>query len=352
MRDGAEPTTAALDVLGAAIAHRGPDGHGHYVKGSVGFRHDRLAIIDLSTGDQPLYDDAGRALVVNGEIYDYREIKAALPEAHWRTQSDCEPLLALYDRHGLAFLDRVRGMYALALHDPGRNRVVLARDPFGIKPALLCDRARRRRLCFRSPRRSWPVAAWPPGAMRRPSGPPLPMNCLQLQFTTGRATIFEGVERVLPGEILVVEGGAIGRAAAGAAGSAGRRAAGARGAGTRRDRPRGARHGRDARALRRALRAVPVERHRFLRDPDRHGAARRRAGALLYGCLSRDGRPRRARDGGRHGEGGGRPSRRGGDHGPRASSRACPRSRRRSTIRWRITRSCRTSCSPSARRGT
>ena len=208
MRDGAEPTTAALDVLGSAIAHRGPDGHGHYVRGSVGFRHDRLAIIDLSTGDQPLYDDAGRALVVNGEIYDYREIKAAMPEARWRTQSDCEPLLALYDHHGLAFLDRVRGMYALALHDPGRNRVVMARDPFGIK-----------QLYYATEPEGFVFASEPQAivAHRRAADgqnaqafrPAAAYELLQLQFTTGRATIFEGIERLLPGEILVVENGAI-----------------------------------------------------------------------------------------------------------------------------------------------
>ena len=208
MRGGARPTPAELDVLGSAIAHRGPDGHGHYIEGSVGFRHDRLAIIDLSTGDQPLYDDGARALVANGEIYDYREIKAAMPEARWRTQSDCEPLLALYARDGLAFLDRVRGMYALALHDPLRDRVVLARDPFGIKQLYYALEpegfvfasepqaivARRRSAAGRNAQAFRPAAAY---------------ELLQLQFTTGRATIFAGIERLLPGEILVVEDGAI-----------------------------------------------------------------------------------------------------------------------------------------------
>ncbi len=81
MRDAAEVSVADLDVMGGALVHRGPDGAGHYVRGSIGFRHDRLAIIDLSTGDQPLFDDRDRALVVNGEIYNYIELKAAMPDA-------------------------------------------------------------------------------------------------------------------------------------------------------------------------------------------------------------------------------------------------------------------------------
>ncbi len=207
MRDGATVPADRLAALGRALAHRGPDGHRDYVNGGVGFRHERLAIIDLATGDQPLFDDAGRALVANGEIYNYVELRAALPAFAWRTAGDCEPLLALYDRHGLDFLTSVRGMFALALHDPARDRVVLARDPFGIKPLYYAVEPDG--LVFASEPQAIVAARREgdpdPRSFRREAAHEL----LQLQFTTGRDTIFPGIARLLPGEILVVEGGVI-----------------------------------------------------------------------------------------------------------------------------------------------
>ena len=208
MRNGAEVSTERLDVMGGALAHRGPDGHGYYIHGAIGFRHERLAIIDLETGDQPLFDDADHALVVNGEIYNYFELKAAMPEVGWRTESDCEPLLALYGRRGLDFLDDVRGMFALALHDPGRNRVVLARDPFGIKQLYYAVEPEG--VVFASePQAIVALRRAAGGRNTVPIRPQAAYELLQLQFTTGPATIFEGIARLLPGEILVIEGGAI-----------------------------------------------------------------------------------------------------------------------------------------------
>ncbi len=208
MRDAAEVSVADLDVMGRAQLHRGPDGAGHYVRGSIGFRHDRLAIIDLATGDQPLFDDRDRALVVNGEIYNYIELKAAMPDARWRTASDCEPLLALYDRHGLDFLNDVRGMFALALHDPARNRVVLARDPFGIKPLYYAVEPEG--VVFASePQAIVALRQAAGGRNAQEIRPEASYELLQLQFTTGRDTIFAGIVRLLPGEILVVEDGVV-----------------------------------------------------------------------------------------------------------------------------------------------
>jgi asparagine synthase (glutamine-hydrolysing) len=205
MKGGRPVDPALLGTLGEALRHRGPDGSGDYIRDGVGFRHERLAIIDLATGDQPLYDDGDRALVVNGEIYNYRELKGAMPGVNWRTQSDCEPILALYARHGLDFLHEVRGMFALALHDPTMSRIVLARDPFGIKQLYYAEDSDG--LVFASE----PQAIV---AVRRRSGavairPDTVFQSLQLQFTTGAETIFAGIHRVLPGEILVVEAGVI-----------------------------------------------------------------------------------------------------------------------------------------------
>lgn len=130
-----------LERMADALAHRGPDGSGMHVSGAVGLVHRRLAIIDLETGDQPLFSggegEEPLALVANGEIYNYRELAAEMPGVRLRTGSDCEPPLHLYRREGIEGFDRLRGMYAIALVDPAAcpgGRLVLVRDPFGIKP--------------------------------------------------------------------------------------------------------------------------------------------------------------------------------------------------------------------------
>ena len=137
--DGTAPATAVLDRMAAAIRHRGPDGRGDYADRDVAMTQMRLAIIDLETGDQPLYapedDDAGRlALVANGEIYNYVELRQQMSDIDYATGSDCESMLYLYREHGMDFAEHLRGMYAVAIHDPADGALVLARDPFGIKP--------------------------------------------------------------------------------------------------------------------------------------------------------------------------------------------------------------------------
>jgi len=135
---GSPPRDADLDALTEALHHRGPDGKGRHQSGSVGLIQTRLAIIDLKTGDQPLYaelDGEKRCVLVgNGEIYNYVELREELGTELFSTQSDCEPPLQLYLRHGIDYPRYLRGMYALAIHDPSKDRLILSRDPFGIKP--------------------------------------------------------------------------------------------------------------------------------------------------------------------------------------------------------------------------
>ncbi len=121
-RDGRLPDPATLDRLMAALRHRGPDAEGQHVAGDVALVHTRLSIVDLQTGDQPLFGERGLALVANAEIYNDPALRAAMPEVAFRTRSDCEPVLSLYAAHGLGFARHLRGMYALALHDPARRR--------------------------------------------------------------------------------------------------------------------------------------------------------------------------------------------------------------------------------------
>ncbi len=143
---GAPPVDRAeLVAVRDAMAVRGPDGAGEWLapEGRVGFGHRRLSIIDLSTSaHQPMSLDSGRLTVTyNGEIYNFRELRAELEAEgrQFRTQSDTEVLLHLYDRDGAAMVKRLRGMFAFALWDATRRGLLLARDPFGIKPLYYAD---------------------------------------------------------------------------------------------------------------------------------------------------------------------------------------------------------------------
>jgi asparagine synthase (glutamine-hydrolysing) len=131
---------AALRTMGDAIAHRGPDAAGYWIEPGIGLVHRRLAIIDLAAGDQPIGNEDGSVQVVfNGEIYNFEELRGALEaRGHkFRTRSDTEVLVHGYEEYGDRLVDRLRGMFAFALWDRPRRRLVLARDRLGIKPLYL-----------------------------------------------------------------------------------------------------------------------------------------------------------------------------------------------------------------------
>ncbi len=120
-----------------ALSHRGPDAAGVFCDGVAAIANRRLSIIDLAGGDQPIANEDGTVHVVqNGEIYNYRELKEELEgKGHqFRTNSDTEVLVHLYEEHGPAFAKRLRGMFAVAIWDVPRRRFVLTRDQYGIKP--------------------------------------------------------------------------------------------------------------------------------------------------------------------------------------------------------------------------
>ncbi|WP_439579065.1 asparagine synthase (glutamine-hydrolyzing) [Elioraea sp.] len=204
LKHGATASPEVLASLDASLAHRGPDGGGQTVTGGAALVHRRLAIIDLAGGDQPLFEPGGAALIANGEIYSYRELRRdLLPDVAFATGSDCEPALHLYRREGLGFAERLRGMWAIAIHDRAARRIVLSRDPFGIKPLYLAETAQG--LAFASE----PRALLDAGLMPRAVDPRARDELLELQFTTGAETIFAGIRRVLPGETIAIEEGRI-----------------------------------------------------------------------------------------------------------------------------------------------
>ena len=203
MCDKRRPEAAVLDRLEAALAHRGPDGSGRHISGSVGLVSTRLAIIDLRTGDQPIREAQGAIVVANGEIYNDLELRSQLRDVDFRTGSDCESPLHLYRRKGIDFAEDLRGMYAIAIYDPLTSKLILARDPFGIKPLYY----------VRTPTyfafASEPQALIAAGLAERLLQSLARAELFQLKFTTGSNTIFSEIHRVLPGETLVVSAGQI-----------------------------------------------------------------------------------------------------------------------------------------------
>ena len=198
----APPDPVTLSKLIDSLHHRGPDGTGHAVVGRVALVHNRLSIIDLVTGDQPLFAGAA-TLVANGEIYNYRELRAAMPDVHFATNSDCEPPLHLWLRDGADYAQQLRGMFAIAIHERAQRTVTLTRDSFGIKPLYIAQVEGG--LAFASE----PRALLEAGLVQRKIRSAAREELLQLQFTTGASTIFEGIQRVLPGETLTCADGHI-----------------------------------------------------------------------------------------------------------------------------------------------
>ncbi|MGL4426584.1 MAG: asparagine synthase (glutamine-hydrolyzing) [Alphaproteobacteria bacterium] len=189
------------DMLGC-LQHRGPDGEGFFASDTAALGQTRLAIIDHTGGKQPFFLDH-LTLVANAEIYNYQELKQLLSEASFKTESDIEPLLFLYRRYGLDFVKLLRGMFALAIYDRTKGELILARDPFGIKPLYYAETPAG--FFFASELQALLKA----GVASRELDPEMQEELLQLRFTVGRDTPFKEIKRVLPGEVLRVYEGVI-----------------------------------------------------------------------------------------------------------------------------------------------
>src|SRR5882757_4211845 len=195
-------TDARVPEMIAALTHRGPDGIRIEEMAGASVAHARLAIIDLEGGWQPLHA-AGSTVIGNGEIYNYLE----LAEEHQlqgklATGSDFEPLLHLYAKEGEKAFARLRGMYAFCLIGAD-GRTWLARDPFGIKPLYICEHAGG--LAFASE----PRAFFEAGLMARVADDDAARELLAFNYTLGSRTLFQGLRRLAPGEVVEVRGGRI-----------------------------------------------------------------------------------------------------------------------------------------------
>jgi asparagine synthase (glutamine-hydrolysing) len=189
-----------LRSVGQSLAHRGPDAEGVWAEPGVGLVHRRLSIIDLAGGDQPIANEDGSLQVVfNGEIYNFQELRARLEARghRFRTHSDTEVLVHLYEEQGEALVERLRGMFTFALWDRRRRRLLLARDRLGIKPLYVYRDAEK--LLFASEPKAF--LAYP--GVAAAVDPVALEDYLAFGMVPGRRSIFRGVEKLPPGHTLV-----------------------------------------------------------------------------------------------------------------------------------------------------
>src|SRR5947209_6833180 len=201
--------SACLERMCGALGHRGPDGMGTYVADGVALGHTRLAIIDLSeSGRQPMTNEDGSLyLVVNGEIYNYVDLRADLQaRGHaFKSHSDSEVILHLYEEYGEDCVQQLEGMFALALWDAPRRRLLLARDRFGIKPLYVAQQGEA--LYFASEL----VAIRRGGSVAAEIDPQAVYAYMALSYVPAPLSAFRGVQKLLPAERAVWANGQLRR---------------------------------------------------------------------------------------------------------------------------------------------
>ena len=193
---------ALLARMNATLRHRGPDDDGYYVGAHIGMAMRRLAIIDVATGQQPITNEDGSiVLVFNGEIYNFRELRADLEKHGHRfsTKSDTEVIVHAYEQWGDAALVRLNGMFAIALWDARRDRLLLARDRMGKKPIYWHHSSRG--LVWGSEAKALLAVPW---IESRANALAL-HHYLTLQYTPDPLTIYEGISQLPAAHKLVIE---------------------------------------------------------------------------------------------------------------------------------------------------
>ena len=188
------------------LGHRGPDDSGYYFDKYVGLGHRRLSIIDLEGGHQPIFnEDKNIVTTCNGEIYNFKSLREELiSKGHkFYTKSDTEVIVHLYEEYGRDLVNKLRGMFALAVWDSNKEELTLARDRLGIKPLFYA--VQDDKLLFSSEIKSILNS----GLYEKNIDYQALHNYLSFMTTSGRRTIFEGVSRLLPGQMLIYSKGQI-----------------------------------------------------------------------------------------------------------------------------------------------
>src|SRR5437763_121627 len=190
-----------LRQMWEVMSHRGPDDDGFYVSGPIGLGMRRLSIVDLATGQQPISNEDETAWIVfNGEIYNHAELRPKLEaQGHrYRTHSDTETIIHLYEQYGRDCVRHMRGMFAFAIWDAKKKRLFIARDRLGIKP--LYYRLTSESLVFGSEIKVVLAAGARP-EFRRGALP----EYLAFGFISGAETFYDGISELMPGHIMEVD---------------------------------------------------------------------------------------------------------------------------------------------------
>lgn len=196
---GADPSV--VEAMTDCLHHRGPDSVGYHRDGDVGLGNRRLSVIDPEGGDQPIYNESGDvAVVFNGLIYNFRDLRETLEAAGHRfsTDADTEVIVHGYEEYGAAFIERLNGMFAIALWDEDGQRLLLARDRVGVKPLhyAVVDGG----ILFGSE----PKAILRSGLVEPAVDRSALRYFLQMRYSPPGTTLFEGIEKLLPGTLLDV----------------------------------------------------------------------------------------------------------------------------------------------------
>lgn len=198
-----------IAAMGVSLRHRGPDDHGVYVNGHVGLAHQRLSILDLSSaGRQPMSnEDETVWIVFNGEIYNFEELRHTLQSRHvFRSRTDTEVIVHLYEEFGLKCLPMLRGMFAFAIWDAPAQRLILARDRLGKKPLFYA--VDHHGLSFASELKALLL-----GGPCPPIDPIALHHYLTFQYVPTPQSIFTGIRKLKPGHVLVYEDGKVSESA-------------------------------------------------------------------------------------------------------------------------------------------
>ncbi|WP_417536862.1 asparagine synthase (glutamine-hydrolyzing) [Methylophaga sp.] len=192
-----------LKLMNNAIIRRGPDGEGYYINDKVGLAMRRLAIQDIDGGNQPIFNEKSSVCIVfNGEIYNFKELKSELEsQGHcFYTKSDTEVIVHLYEQYGLDLFSKLRGMYAFAIYDTDNERLVVARDRFGIKP-LFYSVSETGRLVFGSEIK----CLLSTGFINKKINIQALDAYLTYTYIPAPLTIYDGIFKLEPGHYIVVD---------------------------------------------------------------------------------------------------------------------------------------------------
>lgn len=196
---------ANFEKLGSLLSHRGPDNFGYYTNNqNIYLAHSRLSIIGLdATSNQPMYGSNGTVIVFNGEIYNYKDLKEGeLSSYSFKTRSDTEVILALYEKYGIECVHHLRGMFAFAIWDEKNKRLFCARDRFGIKPFYFVEKESL--FGFASE-----MKALLPFLDSIKTNTDALSEYLTFQYTLGTETLFKDIYQLMPGHLLIWQDGNI-----------------------------------------------------------------------------------------------------------------------------------------------